>query len=626
MSQSTIRRNLASYSHDKVLVFSLISIVGVIVFINIRKDFATAVGDLLYVPVTSFFVATSIILTIRTKEKRLKRFLIFYSLAAVSWFTAFQTWAILELAYHETPFPSIADIFFILGPLCLLAALVCIFLPNSKKISTDAKIIGTVVSIFLLVPPIILTDTVPEADNLARILSFTYPVLDSALLWFATVFLIGFKSKRNQVINYVTLGIVFFTIADTHFTISSINETYYVGNPFEIFWYWGLIFFGLVAYRGIKSPDICNCVFEKTEEDVRKLELSSKYRLFLISSLSVVSMLLTVAALNVFKITFLSSNEERLITPVLYASLSFIIILTILNFVFAKKRSSLELKSKKILTGKITAAPTEIALIEKQIQLIEARTKRNSKITLLGIASLVAILLTFVSLTEMIGAPERGHLSSGRYLIENLKGDKINTWVTWHIPKEEILEVTIINSPGLSDERINIIKDAITSEETLVLENSFLNKDPPNEKSTYYKGWKGALESIGNQKTKLAPPSNFDVTTSEKSVGDIIIILSTAKEADNTYGFTRSIADESAGQILKSFITIFDVDNLDEVALSAVVRHEFGHAMGLAHSTDSEDLMYPNFHSTHAFISECDLDAIISLYNDEKSTEITCRH
>lgn len=57
-----------------------------------------------------------------------------------------------------------------------------------------------------------------------------------------------------------------------------------------------------------------------------------------------------------------------------------------------------------------------------------------------------------------------------------------------------------------------------------------------------------------------------------------------------------------------------------------MTRHEFGHAMGLGHSTDPEDMMAPNFHSMHAFISECDLDAMISLYNGEKLTEVVCRH
>lgn len=530
------------------------------------------------------------------------------------------------MGYHDAPFPSIADIFFVLSHLSLLAALVCILFSNLKQISTDVKTIGTAVSVFLLVPSVILTNTVSEDDSLVGILLFAYPVLDSALLWFATVFLIGLKSKQDQFVKYVTLGIIFFTIADIHFALSSINETYYVGNPFETFWYWGLILFGLAAYRGIKSPDTFNHILEKTDADIRKMKLPSKYRLFLTTSLSIVSILLTIVALSTFKVSFLSPNEERLIIPALYASLFFVMIPTVLNFIFSKKKSTLESKSERILSGKVVAMQTDIALIQKQIQMLETRTKRNSKIVLLSIVLLMVILLTYISVTGIIGSPERGHLSSGRYIVENLKGYKISTWVTWHIPKEEVLQVTIINSPGLSDERINVVKETITSEETIVLENSFLNKDPPNERSMFYKGWKGALESISGQKTEFATPTNFEVTTSEKSIGDIIIILSTAKEADGTYGFTRSIADEDASQILKSFITIFDADSLDEVELSAVVRHEFGHAMGLAHSTDSEDLMYPTFHSTHAFISECDLDAIISLYNGEKSTQIVCRH
>ncbi len=350
-----------------------------------------------------------------------------------------------------------------------------------------------------------------------------------------------------------------------------------------------------------------------------------KHHILLTTGVIVVIALVTISLLISFKFSLLSSNEEKIIAPILYASLFFVSIPTVLGLLFLEKKRSLKSKSEEVLSGKASSIQDDITAIERQIQHLETRSKKNSKIVLLGIIVLTGVLVAYSSL-NFIERPTQPTLSSGRFLVENLKGDTIKTWVAWQIPKDMPLQVIIINSPDLSDEKINTIKEAIISEKTLVLENAFLNKEPITGKSTYYEGWRGALKSIAEQKTEFNIPVDFEVTTSEKSIGDIIIILSTAKETDGTYAFTRSIADEDANQILKSFITVFDVENLNDKELAAVIRHEFGHVMGLIHSTDEEDLMYPTFQPNHAFISECDIDAIFSLYNGEKSAEVICRH
>ena len=75
---------------------------------------------------------------------------------------------------------------------------------------------------------------------------------------------------------------------------------------------------------------------------------------------------------------------------------------------------------------------------------------------------------------------------------------------------------------------------------------------------------------------------------------------------------------------LKSDITIFDVDNLTDNQLTTITRHEFGHALGLAHSTAFEDLMAQTVITEYPYISECDVDAIILLYDGGKSSQVVC--
>lgn len=208
-----------------------------------------------------------------------------------------------------------------------------------------------------------------------------------------------------------------------------------------------------------------------------------------------------------------------------------------------------------------------------------------------------------------------------QYVIEDLKGDTVATWKSWNLGKDQVLNVNIINANKISKDKLEVIKGTILEEKSIQIDDSLLHKGPSGTTSTYYLGWQGALENISDS-TKFHPPTKFKIVESPSRAADITIELSNLENADGYSGYTKSMTD--GNQIIQSSIIIYNVDTLVPQQLGAIVRHEFGHALGLAHSTAPEDLMHDTIQTEYPFISQCDIDAITGLYNDYKSSQVVC--
>ncbi len=118
-------------------------------------------------------------------------------------------------------------------------------------------------------------------------------------------------------------------------------------------------------------------------------------------------------------------------------------------------------------------------------------------------------------------------------------------------------------------------------------------------------------------------PTNFEFSNSKRLVGDIVVELSSLSDPDGYSGYTKSVVDQ--GEILKSHIIIYDINAITNEQLSIMMKHEFGHALGLAHSSDPVDLMYPVIETEFPYISECMVDAIAGLYDGKKTSEVECQ-
>ena len=253
----------------------------------------------------------------------------------------------------------------------------------------------------------------------------------------------------------------------------------------------------------------------------------------------------------------------------------------------------------------------EITLIQKEIKKSQSKTLIITELSLLPVVVLL-ILISGLGNSIMDFTNDETTSFKTRHLIEDLRGDTVDTWKSWRLVGTT-LNVNVLNAKGLSENRIDVIKNAITSEESLEIDDSLTHKGPKGFSSTYFTGWAGALKNTASKDTLYNIPTDFNVITSNGGEGDVIITLSNLRDGDGYTGYTKSVVD--GNEILKSFITIYDVTNLTDEQLGTILRHEFGHAIGLGHSTAPEDLMAPNIDMTVPYISECNINAVIDLYN-----------
>lgn len=192
---------------------------------------------------------------------------------------------------------------------------------------------------------------------------------------------------------------------------------------------------------------------------------------------------------------------------------------------------------------------------------------------------------------------------------------------SWFLVKGDTLRINIVNGEDYP-EKTYIVNKVIYSDQILSNDVNAIGKST----KTYYLGWQNALETAATQETTRHIPQKFQIISSEKGEGDITITFSPLQNVDGKLGSTKILVDSFRNEILKAHITVYQINEISDQTLEAVIRHELGHALGLPHEMSSRDLMNSSFSVENAYISECDINGIVTLYNEKNLHPFVCKN
>jgi hypothetical protein len=254
---------------QKYLFASLVACAAIVLIANLMgEDIAILVGNLLYIPTAGAFFVMAILMLLRFGTSGFHGIAwIAFAGCAISWFAAEILWIVQELYLKIDPFPSMSDLFYLVGYPFLLMFFVAYIQPVKQSMSKQILAVSILFSVSILAVAMYLTlGNTSDEDLFALVLATSYPAFDSMIIIPAILGVtLFFKGKVNFMWTLICFGTLCIFIADTVFLLEQNNDSYYTGNPMEIPFYWNyiLVSFGIYyhykLFEKAKPQDTKSC-------------------------------------------------------------------------------------------------------------------------------------------------------------------------------------------------------------------------------------------------------------------------------------------------------------------------------------------------------------------------------
>ncbi len=242
----------ASLRTAVILAVSIVLVHLILLTFFEDEEWVLAIGDLILV-VSSGLAAAGLLYAARHQEGRSRKAWTVLGVALI--FNTFgeASWAVIELVFHQFPFPSVADFgYLMMYPLFAVGIILLPEVPLSPrerlKILLDAAIVivsATLIFWVFLIGPIVAS---AEGITLDLVVSTAYPVMD-LVLFLALMELLFRKldSPGRTPALLLAISMVLFLIVDAVFSIRIQDGNYVSGGLLDTTWITSNLMIGLAG-------------------------------------------------------------------------------------------------------------------------------------------------------------------------------------------------------------------------------------------------------------------------------------------------------------------------------------------------------------------------------------------
>jgi PAS domain S-box-containing protein len=210
-------------------------------------DIASIVIDLLVIS-TLFYAAKRS----ASQGRRVQNAWMIMTVAFIIYAVGDILWAILELGFHQNPFPSVADVFYLaFYPIFALGIyyLTRFSFTHSEKLKIFIDMAIVVVTVGLIFLTFLIIPTLSNQENLFAAIVSVINIVGDFLLLFVLLRLLYSKVEENYgPALLLGLGILVLICTDTIFAFQTLQETYISGGLLDTGWILSFILVGLAAY------------------------------------------------------------------------------------------------------------------------------------------------------------------------------------------------------------------------------------------------------------------------------------------------------------------------------------------------------------------------------------------
>lgn len=251
MSRLLLVRGESAYY---ITLLAALFLASVFIFGQWERSLLSFISDLLspIIAIVAVVSAVTAVAVIGVRGSRLAVIWFSLMLGVVLWFVSEVVWAIYPVILGvSTPFPSIADVFGLIGYAPILIGLVLQAWPFGENYRTKKMLSAILVTIGGgLLALIALTQAISSQEGLlALIVNYAYPILDFITLTVAVpVLLVLRRGTFWRPFLFLVLGLVLALSAHMLSAWATSNGSYYSGHPLELLFDWGYLSAALGFY------------------------------------------------------------------------------------------------------------------------------------------------------------------------------------------------------------------------------------------------------------------------------------------------------------------------------------------------------------------------------------------